>query len=98
MTKEEYLQKREESIKILLETILKNSRPKNAKDFEILGRAIYEVQSAPVIMEDGSIFNSAFLLKRHSRKMTAADMAANSLIDKAFFEVKIKMSGLPCEL
>lgn len=84
----EYLEKLEFCTKFLQDHIVKHFNPKTKEDFEILGRAIYECRTAPVICPDGSIYNSAFDIARYNRKMTKGQSAAFSLIDRAFDELR----------
>ena len=99
MTQQEYFEKLEFCKKFLQDEILKGFNPKNQKDFEVLGRAIHEVKSAPVICDDGSVYNSAFNIERYKRTMTKGQSAAADLIDRAFVKLRETLNAaLPVEL
>lgn len=76
--------KRETLIHKIQEYIQLHYYPTNAKEFEVLGRAIYWT-TAIAINEDGSITNAYKLCKR---QYTNADWRAIELIDEAIKNIE----------
>ena len=86
MTNKEYQKKRESIIAWCHNYIINTSRATNAKDYEIIGRAVMGLSSL-TFYDDGSIANCyGYLHRTHSN----ADWRASELIDEAIREYKNK--------
>lgn len=87
MNKETYEIERKMIVEYLQGYILENYHPTNAKEFEILGRAVVGCGGI-ALFDDGSILNAYGYIKSARRHYSNADWRASELIDEALNSYK----------